>query len=197
MERRLSFGSLGNGITVWDSLHEEHGDYAKIAHIATDRTVTYYKQRLEPAYKETIEIFAATQNPTRSVTQGQPVFDTEARVDLFYKGIASTPFGVGIRDLNTGKELCYIEITEEKGEEIRLKYDMLKAGLEVKYMINHELRKAVLDEVQEYSDKPIEFVFKPFPKTHFFCVKLKHCEFVEDQRQTRIFVYPTSSTDEV
>ena len=36
----LGYGHLGNGVTVWNRLEEEHGDYKTVAHIAPDRTVT-------------------------------------------------------------------------------------------------------------------------------------------------------------
>ena len=39
---KLGFGFMGNGMTVWNSLAYEHGDYKTVAHIAPDRTVTFY-----------------------------------------------------------------------------------------------------------------------------------------------------------
>ena len=41
----LGYGHLGNGITVWNRLEEEHGDYKTVAHIAPDRTVTIYERK--------------------------------------------------------------------------------------------------------------------------------------------------------
>ena len=40
----LGYGHLGNGLTVWNRLEEEHGDYKTVAHIAPDRTVTIYDE---------------------------------------------------------------------------------------------------------------------------------------------------------
>jgi len=42
MQRQLGFYSLGNGISVADSLHEKDGDYVSVAHINVHREVTYY-----------------------------------------------------------------------------------------------------------------------------------------------------------
>jgi hypothetical protein len=74
MKRKLGFGSLGNGITVWDSLHEKDGDYVTVAHISTDREITWYTKRLEPEYRQQVEEFARYANPMRSVCQQTPVF---------------------------------------------------------------------------------------------------------------------------
>ena len=41
----LGYGHLGNGLTVWNRLEEEHGDYKTVAHIAPDRTVTIYDEK--------------------------------------------------------------------------------------------------------------------------------------------------------
>lgn len=73
MERELGFGHLGNGISVWDRLHEEHGDYQKVAHIDSDRKITYYKT-LDNKYIRQIEQFAANADPRCSVTQNCKVF---------------------------------------------------------------------------------------------------------------------------
>jgi len=40
---KLSYASLGNGWTVWNSLKEVSGDYEKIAHISTDGTMKIYR----------------------------------------------------------------------------------------------------------------------------------------------------------
>ena len=44
----LGYGHLGNGITVWNRLEKEHGDYKTVAHIAPDRTVTIYDEEKCP-----------------------------------------------------------------------------------------------------------------------------------------------------
>ena len=72
----LGFGHLGNGVTVWNSLELEDGDYKIVAHIAPDRTVTYYKDGLPENVRARIEEFAATSTMTISATQDAPVFST-------------------------------------------------------------------------------------------------------------------------
>lgn len=67
--RKLMFGCLGNGISVCDTLHEKHGDYEKVAHIDTNRRVTYYV-KLSCQDKQKIEHFAKTDD--RSVSTSQP-----------------------------------------------------------------------------------------------------------------------------
>jgi sugar (pentulose or hexulose) kinase len=82
----LGFGSLGNGITVWDNQRSEFGDYMTVAHIKTDRTVQFYTYRdgvqkglikATTEQQEEIKEYARTGNPKRTVTQPEPVFDTE------------------------------------------------------------------------------------------------------------------------
>jgi hypothetical protein len=76
VKRDLGFGSLGNGISVYDRLHEEHGDYQKVAHINADREVTYYVE-LSPEDTETIEKEARESDPSISYSQqDQKVFNT-------------------------------------------------------------------------------------------------------------------------
>ena len=70
----LGFGTMGNGVTVWNRLEEEHGDYKTIAHIDPDRSVTFYDDGLPDMIKEQIQNFAATETMTISATQDAPVF---------------------------------------------------------------------------------------------------------------------------
>ena len=72
----LGFGHLGNGVTVWNRLELEDGDYKIIAHISPDRTVTYYEDGLPEDVRAQIEEFAATSTMTISATQDAPVFST-------------------------------------------------------------------------------------------------------------------------
>ena len=72
----LGYGHLGNGLTVWNRLEEEHGDYKTIAHIAPDRTVTFYEDGLPEDVRAQIEEVAATSTMTISATQDAPVFST-------------------------------------------------------------------------------------------------------------------------
>ena len=72
----LGYGHLGNGLTVWNRLEEEHGDYKTIAHIAPDRTVKFYVDDLPEDVRTQIEEVAATSTMTISATQDAPVFST-------------------------------------------------------------------------------------------------------------------------
>ncbi|NDO40734.1 hypothetical protein FMM72_16220 [Anaerotruncus colihominis] len=72
----LGFGHLGSGVTVWNRLELRYGDYKTIAHIAPDRTVTYYEDGLPEDVRAQIEEFAATSTMTISATQNAPVFST-------------------------------------------------------------------------------------------------------------------------
>ncbi len=70
----LGFGHLGNGVTVWNRLELQDGDYKTVAHIAPDRTVTFYENGLPEDVRAQIEEFAATSAMTISATQDAPVF---------------------------------------------------------------------------------------------------------------------------
>lgn len=70
----LGYGHLGNGLTVWNRLEEEHGDYKTVAHIAPDRTVTIYDEEMPQAVREEIQRIADTSEMTVSATQDAPVF---------------------------------------------------------------------------------------------------------------------------
>ena len=72
----LGYGHLGNGLTVWNRLEEVHGDYKTVAHIAPDRTVTFYDAGLPEEIREEIQKIAATSEMTVSATQDTPVFST-------------------------------------------------------------------------------------------------------------------------
>ncbi len=75
----LGYGYLGNGVTVWNRLEEEHGDYKTVAHIAPDRTVTFYEEEMPQAVREEIQRIADTSEMTISVTQDAPVFAVPPR----------------------------------------------------------------------------------------------------------------------
>lgn len=76
----LGYGHLGNGITVWNRLEEEHGDYKTVAHIAPDRTVTIYDEEMPQAVREEIQRIADTSEMAISTTQDAPVFAVPPRV---------------------------------------------------------------------------------------------------------------------
>ena len=75
----LGYGHLGNGLTVWNRLEEEHGDYKTVAHIAPDRTVTIYDEEMPQAVREEIQWIADTSEMTISATQDAPVFAVPPR----------------------------------------------------------------------------------------------------------------------
>lgn len=77
----LGYGHMGNGLTVWNRLEEEHGDYKTIAHIAPDRAVTFYDKDLPELIQEQIQKIAATTETTISATQDAPVFSAPAQAE--------------------------------------------------------------------------------------------------------------------
>jgi len=70
----LGYGYMGNGLTVWNRLEEEHGDYKTVAHIDPDRTVTFYDQDMPEVVKAKIRKIAMTTEMSISATQDAPVF---------------------------------------------------------------------------------------------------------------------------
>ena len=77
-EYELMFGHLGNGITVWNTKQEKHGDYVTVAHISATREVKFYEE-LPKHLKQKIIDCAKNDNPTVSTTQDQPVFNTKSK----------------------------------------------------------------------------------------------------------------------
>jgi len=57
-EYDLGYGFLGNGITVWNRAEEKNGDYVTVAHIATDRTVSFYDKDMPHEIKQKIDTVA-------------------------------------------------------------------------------------------------------------------------------------------
>ncbi len=76
----LGYGHLGNGLTVWNRLEEEHGDYKTVAHIAPDRTVQIYDEEMPQAVREEIQRIADASEITVSAAQDAPVFTVPPRV---------------------------------------------------------------------------------------------------------------------
>ncbi|MCM1234431.1 MAG: DEAD/DEAH box helicase family protein, partial [Ruminococcus flavefaciens] len=70
----LGYGFLGNGLTVWNRLETEHGDYKTVAHIGADRSVKFYDAAMPEAVREQIREIAATAQMNVSATQEIPVF---------------------------------------------------------------------------------------------------------------------------
>ena len=76
----LGYGHMGNGLTVWNRLEEEHGDYKTVAHIAPDRTVTFYDPDMPEVVKAQIRKIAMTTEMSVSATQDTPVFSVPPQV---------------------------------------------------------------------------------------------------------------------
>ena len=76
----LGYGHLGNGLTVWNRLEEEHGDYKTVAHIGPDRAITVYDKEMPQAVRDEIQRIADTSEMTVSATQDAPVFTVLPRV---------------------------------------------------------------------------------------------------------------------
>lgn len=75
IKRDLMFCHLGNGFSVCDRLHEEYGDYQRVAHIARDRSIKWYVE-IDEIYQQQIEAFASTNDSNISATQDQKVFSS-------------------------------------------------------------------------------------------------------------------------
>ncbi|MDR2532339.1 MAG: DUF3849 domain-containing protein [Oscillospiraceae bacterium] len=70
----LSFGHLGNGVTVWNKAEEVNNDYRTVAHIDPDRSVKFYDKEMPEDVKERINTFAKTEEMSISATQNVSVF---------------------------------------------------------------------------------------------------------------------------
>jgi len=75
----LGYGHMGNGLTVWNRLEIENGDYKTIARIDSDRSVTFYDAGLPDEIKAQILETARTTEMTVSETQDTPVFTEPAQ----------------------------------------------------------------------------------------------------------------------
>lgn len=78
----LGYGYMGNGLTVWNRLEEQNGDYVTVAHIGTDRSVTIYDKDMPEAVKAGIEKTARTSEMRVSGTQDMPVFSVPPTPDV-------------------------------------------------------------------------------------------------------------------
>ena len=77
----IGYGFMGNGLTVWNRLEEEHGDYKTIAHIDADRSVKFYDEKLPEIVREQIRKVAAETQMNISATQEAPVFSTPPQAE--------------------------------------------------------------------------------------------------------------------
>lgn len=78
----LGYGYMGNGLTVWNRLEEQNGDYVTVAHIGADRSVTIYDKDMPEAVKAGIEKTARTSEMRVSGTQDMPVFSVPPTPDV-------------------------------------------------------------------------------------------------------------------
>jgi hypothetical protein len=74
-EYSLMYGHLGNGLTVWNKLERDSGDYVKVAHIDRSRKVTFIDKDLPVELREQIIHEAQTNNDNISVSQDIKIFD--------------------------------------------------------------------------------------------------------------------------
>lgn len=65
----LMCGSLGNGITIWDRSVEVSGDYKVIAHIDSERKITWRVKRPTEEMKAYANAIATGPNFSASSTQ--------------------------------------------------------------------------------------------------------------------------------
>ena len=82
-ERKFDLGSgtMGNGVVVWNRAKEVSGDYEKIAHIDSNRKVTYYIKNPPKQVKDYVEKIAKGKNFAASATQpNMKVFKENGRV---------------------------------------------------------------------------------------------------------------------
>lgn len=71
----LGYGYCNNGITVYDKSRDLDNDYLPVALIDRQRKVTLFNVKLSEQQIDAINTYAATADPTVSVTQ-QKVFET-------------------------------------------------------------------------------------------------------------------------
>jgi hypothetical protein len=65
----LGCGSLGNGVVVWNSLKQVHGDYERIAHINYQRVITWTLKNPPNEVLEYVNEIATGSNFNVSSTQ--------------------------------------------------------------------------------------------------------------------------------
>jgi len=65
----LGCGHLGNGITVWNRAKEIHGDYEKVAHIDSNRKITW---RIKNPPQNVIDYVDEITKSNPSVSETQP-----------------------------------------------------------------------------------------------------------------------------
>lgn len=74
----IMFSHMGNGVTVCNKLREKYGDYENIAHISTEREVTFYDDKMPEEVRKYIEDFAKYKDMQISASQPESVFSVPA-----------------------------------------------------------------------------------------------------------------------
>lgn len=73
VKRDLKFSCLGDGLTVTDLLHEVDGEGQVVAHIGSDRRITYFVA-VATVHKQIIEKEAEYSDPSTSANESSKVF---------------------------------------------------------------------------------------------------------------------------
>ncbi len=103
---KLGYGLLGNGVTVWNSLVEEHGDYQTIAHISPEGEVTFYQDDLPDAVIQRI--------------QNQAEREKQAYLERTKAEKPAETIAVGMKIAVEGREYRIFSIDDER-QEVSLK----------------------------------------------------------------------------
>ena len=129
----LGYGHMGNGLTVWNRLEIENGDYKTIAHIDPDRSVTFYDAGLPDEIKVQIMETARTSEMTVSETQDTPVFTEPAQEKAAPANHGNELWQdyTRIREENDGAIVMYQvgDFYEVMGEDARIVAAALDVGL--------------------------------------------------------------------
>ena len=117
---KLGYGSLGNGITVWNSAKEVNGDYEKVAHINPLRKITYYIENLPVKIIAYIEGIANGPNPSVSTSQPeQKVFhDPAPKITVFNKVLLDSKIYDSIEDMRR-KNFCGLHLAAQIASAIK------------------------------------------------------------------------------
>ena len=114
----LGYGHMGNGLTVWNRLEEEHGDYKTVAHIDPDRTVTFYDADMPEEIREEIQKVADTTEMSVSATQDAPVFSTPPRTAERVQEPAQTQKPEKVRESEKTQESEKVQEPEKAQEPV-------------------------------------------------------------------------------
>lgn len=112
-EEKIEFGSMGNGITVWDANRTRNGDYLTVAHISYDRTVRFYA-KVSPGAKQRIENFARYEN-SHPVSQPEMLALCPIRGSAF---MSTDEKGLYLRDCDCSAD-GIIRFLQEKWDDIK------------------------------------------------------------------------------